>query len=94
MQPHRVPPPRDDKAARAHLQANIEAAADASLDPGHWPLHHIALPGGPGDFTPYQAPEYAEHSLWPFGEWLEALADVLGPDHAQCIARRGLEAGQ
>ena len=94
MQPYRVPPPRDDKAVRAHLRANIQAAAGASLDPGHWHLHHIGLPVGPGDFTPYQAPEYAEQGLWPFGEWLEALADVLGADHAQGIARRGLEAGQ
>jgi hypothetical protein len=82
--------PRGDKTARAHLRANVQAA-----DSGHWHEHHIALPlGAPGDFTPYQAPGYAEHGLGPFGEWLEALAEILGPDHAQVIAQRGLEAGQ
>ena len=72
-----------------------DAAARDGREPGHWQLHHIALPGdGPGDFTPYQAPGYAEHGLRPFGEWLEALAELLGPDHAQVIAQRGREAGQ
>jgi hypothetical protein len=84
--------------ARARLlgqvTAAVAAAPGAGKHPGHWHLHHIALPDGPGDFTPYQAPEYAEDGLWPFGEWLKVLADVLGPDHAQGIARRGLEAGQ
>ena len=66
-----------------------------SKHPGHWQLHHIADPtGGPSDFTPYQAPDYAEHGVWPFSDWIEALAETLGPDHAQAIARRGLEAGQ
>jgi hypothetical protein len=93
MQPHRIPLPRDDKTARAHLRANVQAA-EAACDPGHWQLHHITLADGPGDFTPYRAPGYAEQGLWPFGEWLEALAEIVGPDHAQVIARRGLEAGQ
>ena len=94
MQPHRVPPPRDDKTTRAYLRANVQAATAGDGDQGHWYLHHIALPDGPGDFTPYRAPDYAEHDVWPPGEWLEALAGVFGPDHAQAIARRGLEAGQ
>jgi hypothetical protein len=94
MQPARVPPPHDDKSAREHRHANFQAAASASHDPGHWHLHHIALLDGPGDFTPYRAPDYAAHGLFPFGEWLEAMAEIFGPDHAQVIARRGLEAGQ
>jgi hypothetical protein len=93
MLPHRIPPPRDDTTARAHLRANVQAAM-AARDPGHWQLHHIALADGPGDLTPYRAPDYAEHGVWPLGEWLEALAEVFGPGHAQSIARRGLEAGQ
>jgi hypothetical protein len=84
--------------ARTRVRAQVTGAAlaapSAGLDPAHWQLHHIALPAGPGNFTPYQAPGCIEEELSPFGEWLEALADVLGPDHAQGIARRGLEAGQ
>jgi hypothetical protein len=88
--PAATPRPQDDKTARAHLRANIQAAGS-----GHWHDHHIALPAdAPGDFTPYRAAGYAEHGLWPFGEWLEALAETFGPDHAQAIAQRGLEAGQ
>jgi hypothetical protein len=68
---------------------------DTIRHPGHWQLHHIALPNGaPGDFTPYRAPGYAEHGVWPFAEWLEHLGEVLGADHAQAVTRRGLEAGQ
>ena len=89
MQHHRVPPPRDDKTARANVQA-----AEAACHPGHWQLHHIALADAPGNFTPYRAPDYAEHGLGPFGEWIEALAEIFGSDHAQIMARRGLEAGQ
>jgi hypothetical protein len=90
MLPAATPRPRDDKTARAHLRANIQAA-----DSGHWHEHHIALPADtPGDFTAYQAPGYAERELWPVGEWLQALAETFGPDHAQAIAQRGLEAGQ
>ena len=88
--------PEDE--ARARLQARITAAAAAATTAGkhegHWHLHHITLPVGPGDFTPYQAPEYAEEELSPFGELLERLAEALGPDHARAIAQRGLEAGQ
>jgi hypothetical protein len=36
------------------------------------------LPGGPGDFAPYEAPEYVGEELSPFGELLEQLAEVLG----------------
>jgi len=94
MQPHRVPPPCDDTTARAHLRANVQAARAGDGDPGHWQLHHIALADGPGDFTPYRAPDYAEHGLRPLGAWTEALSEIFGPDHAQVITRRGLEAGQ
>jgi hypothetical protein len=64
--------------------------------PGHWQLHHIADPtGGPSDFTPFRAPDYAEETLSPLGEWLERLGEILGPDHAAVIAERGrqMEAG-
>ena len=94
MQPHWVPPPRDEMTARAHLRSNVHAAMAGQRDPGHWHLHHLALADGPGDFTPYRAPDYAAHGLRPLGEWIEALAEIFGPDHAQVIARRGLEAGQ
>jgi hypothetical protein len=98
MTRHKTP----EEEARARLHAQILGAVGAAgvapgmgRHPGHWQLHHIALPGGgPGDFTPYQAPEYIEEELSPFGELLEHLAEILGPDHAQAIALRGLEAGQ
>jgi hypothetical protein len=93
MQPHRVPPPRDDAITRACPRANIQAAIAGDGIRGHWYLHYIALPDSLGDFTPYQTPDYAERGLRPPGEWLEALAEVFGPNHAQSIARRGLEAG-
>lgn len=84
--------------ARKQLRSQVSAAATAAAQDwrhaGHWHLHHIALPDGPGDFTPYRAPDYAEHGLLPFGEWIEAMAGIFGRDHAQVIARRGLEAGQ
>jgi hypothetical protein len=63
-------------------------------DLGHWYLHHNTLPDSLRDFTPYQTPDYAEHGVRPPGEWLEVLAEVFGPSHAQSIARRELEAGQ
>jgi len=84
--------------ARARLHAQVTAAAAAATaagkHEGHWHLHYIALPGGPGDFTPYEAPEYAEEDLSPFGELLQRLAEALSPDHALAIAERSLEAGQ
>jgi hypothetical protein len=84
--------------AREQLHRQVTAAAAAAAadwrHPGHWELHHTALPGdGPGDFTPYRAPDHAEHGLSPLA-FLERLAEILGPDHAQVIAQRGLEAGQ
>jgi hypothetical protein len=54
---------------------------------------HIALPGGPGDFTPYEAPEYVEEKLSPLGELVEHLAEVLGMDYVRVIADCGMEAG-
>jgi hypothetical protein len=92
--PHQTP----EQKARARLQAQVTAAAAAARGagkhPAHWQLHHIALTSGPGDFTPYPAPQYAEDELSPFGELLERLAEILGPDHARTIAQRGLEAAQ
>ena len=75
MQPHRVPPPHDDTTTRAYPRANVQAATAGDRNPGHWYPHHIALPDSPGDFTPYQTPDYAERDVRPPGEWLEALAD-------------------
>jgi hypothetical protein len=49
---------------------------------------------GPGDFTPYEAPEYVEEELSPFGELVEHRAETLGLDHARAIAGRGMEAGE
>jgi hypothetical protein len=84
--------------ARARLHAQVTAAAAAATVAGkherHWHLHHIALAAGPGDFTLYQALEYAQEKLSPVAELLERLAEALGPDHACPIAHRGLEAGQ
>jgi hypothetical protein len=84
--------------ARARLLAQVLGAAAAAeaagKHEGDWRLHHVALPVGPGDFTPYPVPEYAEEQLSPLGQLLECLAEVLGPDHARAIAQRGLEAGQ
>jgi hypothetical protein len=95
MLPHRVPRPGDDKTARAHLRANVQAAAVASPDPGHWHSHHIALPGGmSGDFTPHRAPDYAEEEHAVHQPLLEWLAELVGIDHAAGTARRGAEAGR
>jgi hypothetical protein len=97
MQPHSAGRPRDDAETRGHLTANVDAAARIAqaggADPGHWHLHHIALPDGtPADFTPFRAPDYAEQAHSPLGEWLERLAEILGPDHAAGIAERGRQA--
>jgi hypothetical protein len=90
---HQTP---EDKA-RARLLGQVTAAAAAApgtgKHPGHWQLHFIALPDGPGDFTPYPAPDYVEEQLSPLGELLERLAEMLGPGYACAIAQRGLEAG-
>ena len=87
-----------EEKARARLLAQVLGAAAAAeaagKHEGDWRLHHVALPAGPGDFTPYPVPEYAEEELSPLGQLLERLAEVLGPDHARAIAQRGLEAGQ
>jgi hypothetical protein len=93
MQPHGTPRPRDDAAARAHLEANVQAARN-----GHWIDHLIALPtGGPGDFTPYDHPDYAEEETSLLGrlgllpEWLLELgADRRLAEHQ---AQADMEAG-
>ena len=89
MQPHTVPKPHDDKTVRAHLLANVQAA-----DSGYWKEHHIALPCGSGDFTPYGIPEYAEQEFAVHEPLLEFLAELFTVDHARAISQRGLEAGQ
>jgi hypothetical protein len=90
--------PQTPQEARARLHAQVSAAAVAATaagkHEGHWHLHFAALPTGPGDFTPYQAPEYIEEELSPFAELLERLTEALGPDHDRVIAQRGLEAGR
>jgi hypothetical protein len=93
-----IAPQTPEEKARARLHAKVTAAAAAATaagkHEGHWHLHRIALPVGPGDFTPYEALDYAEEELSLFGELLEHLAEALGPDHGRAIAQRGLEAGQ
>jgi hypothetical protein len=90
--PHQTP----EEKARARLQAQVTAAAAAAdgagKHEGHWHLHHIALTSGPGDFTPYEGPEFVEEELSPLVELLEHLAEILGLDYARVIAERGLEA--
>ena len=79
-------------AARARLRGQVTAAADlAALDgqhPGHWQLHHIALPADrPGDFTPIRPPEYAEQEASSVGELLGYLAEfMLTAGEAQRLA--------
>lgn len=84
--------------ARARLQAQVLSAATAAPAMGvhesHWQLHHAALTSGPGDFTPYQAPDYIEEELSPLGELLEQLGELLGLDHGQAETGHELEAGQ
>jgi hypothetical protein len=86
-----------EEKARAMLQPQVTAAAAAASaagkHEGHWRLHHIALPGGPGGFTPYKTPECVEEELSPLRELVEHLAEVLGMDHVCVIADCGLEAG-
>jgi len=96
MLPAAVPPPKDDATRRAHLRANVQAAAAGDRHPGDWRSHSWFTVDAPGDFTPVAAPEYAElrDGLPSLGSLLEHLGLWLGPDHAQVIAQRGLEAGQ
>jgi hypothetical protein len=96
MLPARVPPPRTDVEHRAHLRANVQAAAAADRHPGDWQSHAWFAVRSPGDFTPVEAPEYAKlrDGLPSLGSLLEHLGLWLAPDHAQAIAQRGLEAGQ
>jgi hypothetical protein len=92
MLPARVPRTHDDTTARAHLRANVQAAAGGDRHPGHWHLHHIALATGmSGDFTPYRAPDYAEEERAAYEQFLEYLAGLLGIERAQGIERRGPE---
>ena len=94
MLPAAIPHPKDDKTARAHLIANVQAAAAADLHPGDWRLHTWCLMSAPGDFTPVMPPDYAETHQGPLGELLGYLGEVLGPGYSQFTAQPGLEAGQ
>jgi hypothetical protein len=90
-----VPPPKDDAICRAHLQANVQAAATGDGHPGEWQLHMWALPAGPADLTPHEAADYVEFTELPVPcGLLEWLGSFVGPDSVQLIAQRGLEAGQ
>jgi hypothetical protein len=86
-----------EEEARARLQAQVSAASavaeQSGVHEGHWRLHHTVLTSGPGDFTPYNAPEFVEEVLSPFGEWLEQFAELLGLEHGQAVAGHELEAG-
>ena len=95
MLPATVPPPKDDATRRAHLLANVQAAAGGDRNPGHWELHAWFAVNSPGDFTPVEAPEYGELAELPvLGSLLGWLDLSVGRDYAQAIAHRGLEAGQ
>ena len=82
-----------EERARATLQAQIAGAAAASpamgVHEGHWQLHHIALPRGPGDFMPYPVPEYVEEE---FGI-LALLGELLGLEYYLGAPGREMEAG-
>jgi hypothetical protein len=82
-----------EEKARARLVAQVLGAAAAAeargQHEGHWQLHHIALPRGPGDFTPYPAPEYVEEE---FGI-LALLGELLGLEHYLGAPGREMEAG-
>lgn len=96
MLPAAVPAPKDDATRRAHLRANVQAAAAGDRHPGDWRQHFYALPEAPGDFTPVTAPDYAETGggIPLLGELREHIAEFLGPDHSKVISQRGLEAAQ
>jgi hypothetical protein len=99
MLPAGVPRPKDDKTARAHLRANVQAAADGDLHPGHWELHSwFRLPAAPGDFTPVPEPDYAEIHQSPLAQLLGYLGEA-GPDLSwltaeHMVAEHAAEAGQ
>jgi hypothetical protein len=82
----------EDKA-RARLLARVlgaSAAAEArGQHEGHWQLHHIALPRGPGDFTSYLAPEYVEEK---YGI-LALISELLGLERHLGAPGREMEAG-
>jgi len=89
MLPAAVPPPKDDATARAHLRANVQAAETGAGHPGDWTLHHYAIHASRGDFTPFAPADFIETEFGLLPDWLSHLAGILGPDHAQTIARRG-----
>jgi hypothetical protein len=94
MQPARTPRRSTDAEHRAHLRANLAAAAAGPGHPGNWRLHHFFVDNSPGDFTPFWPPDYVEHRFSFVVDLLSPLAEIFGPGHAQIIAQRGAEAGQ
>jgi hypothetical protein len=98
MLPASTPRPQTDVEHRAHLRANVQAAELGDGHPGDWALHQFAVYDGPGDLTPFAPPDYIEYEFGILPDWLTHLAGLLGPDHAEAIAKRGhsaqLEAGQ
>jgi hypothetical protein len=59
----------------------LPAGYETSKHPGHWELHHVALPGNrPGDFTPVRLPDYAEETSSPIRELVEHVLDVITSD--------------
>jgi|HubBroStandDraft_2_1064218.scaffolds.fasta_scaffold2859475_1 hypothetical protein len=94
MLPASTPRPKTDTEHRAHLIANVQAAAAGDRHPGHWESHAWYAVHSPGDFTPVEAPEYGELAELPgLGGLLGWLGSFAGPDYAQAIAQRGMEAG-
>jgi hypothetical protein len=89
MLPAMTPKPRTDIEHRAHLRANVQAAAAGDGHPGEWSLHHFAVHDSPGDFTPFAPQEHIDTEFGFLPDWLTHLAEILGPDHAQIIAKRG-----
>lgn len=89
MQPARIPRPHNDTTARAHLRANVEAAASGAGHPGDWRLHFYAVQDGPTDFTPFRAPDYIEADLTLWGQLIEHLGGVLSPDYRQLVEQGG-----
>lgn len=87
--------------AACGLLVVIEALAPSGGDQGQVAFRRGKGDGAwfsvasPGDFTPVEAPEYGELAELPVLAGLLSWLDLfIGPDYAQAIAQRGLEAGQ
>jgi hypothetical protein len=90
--------PQRDTPGRSKLIDASRHAEQTGQHPGHWHLHHLALPAErPGDFTPFRTPEYAEDAATPHGElWRFLAKSLLGLGATQRVLEHqaGLEAGQ